>query len=1150
MRFTCIISAVFCLPVLVSGGLLPTNQFFQESSGFVVGEAEFYHGATTALGDTWTEISANAPGAMSNARGSGYMQALPDGDGTIKSFTTGASIEYRIHIQTPGTYRLWLRWDGVDDSSDSIYAGIVELAGAGGQADWYEAYNKLDANFSTDPWDGLGGSEQNQPIPSQNPMIWTIATSGVYTLKIAVREDGAALDTWILQLNSLPDPTGMGPLVAAPDSMLMHRLTKAGISVLKNDAGSPDPDAIEIVTPPSAGIATPQSDGRILYEHTTGFPSGDSFAYSIHDNTGQTSAPATVSITFSDDARIPNTTVAMPIAPPPTTFQVVDALPGVTFSAPTAMDTPPGDTNRLFVAQRNGLVYVITNVSAPNPQPHLFLNISSQVHNDNNELGMKGLTFHPGFATNHTFYVTYCHLSSSGRYVRLSSFRVFNNNIDVADTNSEVMLINQRNDDFYHNIDSLKFGPDSYLYIGIGDEGPQNDGNNNSQRIDKDIWSAILRIDPDKRPGNLPHNAHSGIPTNAFLIPSDNPFIGATQFNGIAVNPANVRTEFFAVGFRNPWQFSFDELNGDMWVADVGNDLWEEVSVIPPGGNGGWVFFEGTHNGPRGDKIPPPGFVWDRPVWDYPHGNGEFAGYSITGGFVYRGNQYPALYGKYICADYVSGNIWTIERTGSATNVVRITGEGGLVQFGFHPATREILMLDHGDGRVRKLTQQSTTNIFPATLSETGFFADLSDLSPNPGVLPYQPNLSFWSDYAIKQRWFVITNTTDDITYSRDGNWTFPPGMMWVKHFDLELDRGNPATKKRLETRVLVKTASGAYGVSYQWNTNGTEAMLVPDAGVDFNVSVTNQGVPVIQQWRIPSRAECLVCHTPSGGHALSFNTRQLNCPGSIAGQSGNLMNLLDAAGYMENAIDDPGTLPRHIRPDETEYSIEARSRSYLAVNCGYCHMGEQSIVPGNWDGRAYVKLDETGLLYGYASDNGGDTNNLLIVPSDVNHSIIWNRMAATNGFTRMPPLATSERDPANIQLIAEWIAGDLATRQAFSQWQIFHFGSTNNVDAAADADPDEDGRSNEEEFLTYTDPEDADSFWTGMFEEAENGLNVGHDLYNREVFIEFSTNLNEWSRWNVPQNNGLPIASGTTRLIPVPTNEAAGNFRFTVEDW
>ena len=182
--------------------------------------------------------------------------------------------------------------------------------------------------------------------------------------------------------------------------------------------------------------------------------------------------------------------------------------------------------------------------------------------------------------------MTYCTASNDTRFACLSCFRASAQNPNAASTNFEQMLIRQRNDDFVHNIDDAAFGPDGYLYVAFGDEGPQADGNQNSQRIDKDIWSALLRIDVDHRLGSLPPNPHESIVTTRqgrakFTIPPDNPFLGATQFNGVAVNTNAVRTEFYAVGLRNPFRFSFDSFgpgaSGALVVADVGQSGWEEI---------------------------------------------------------------------------------------------------------------------------------------------------------------------------------------------------------------------------------------------------------------------------------------------------------------------------------------------------------------------------------------------------------------------------------------------------------------------------------------------------------------------------------------------------------------------------------------------
>jgi glucose/arabinose dehydrogenase len=954
--------------------------------------------------------------------------------------------------------------------------------------------------------------------------------------------------------------TGGGGVTAVDDSMTMRLFSKAGIPVLSNDTGSPNASTVEILSGPSFGTALAQANGIILYEHTSASPSSDAFTYRVQDLFGSWSEPATVTVTFSADLRLENTTVSMPMEPPPTSYNVVDAFPGISFSFPLSMDSPPGDNDRLFVAQRNGEIHVITNISDTAPGSTLFMDISSLVNDDGNEEGLKSIAFHPGYATNRYFYLSYCHTSGGGsKYIRVSRFETQSGNPNAGDSGSELILINEINNGPYHNIDNIAFGPDGYLYVGIGDEGPQYDGSQNTQRIDKDMWSALLRIDVDKKPGNLEPNAFPSIPTDGsglanFSIPADNPFIGATSFNGAAVNPGDVHTEFFAVGLRNPWQFSFDPLNGDIWLGDVGNSTWEEINIITNGGNYGWAYYEGTYDAGVGHlPLPPPAaFVHSLPVWEYPHGNGEFAGYSVTGGIVYRGSVYPDLYGKYLCSDYVSGNIWTITRTATETNVVRIAGEGAIVQFGLDPATGEILMVDIGDGVIRRLVSETDTEGFPQALSETGFFADLTDLSPNPGVVAYEPNLAFWSDYAIKSRWFVITNLTDTVGYNRDDPWTFPAGMRWVKHFDLEMTRGDSNTTKRIETRILTRTTNDAFGVSYHWNDAGTDAFLVADGGADFDIPIVDGGVTNIQAYRIPSRAECTVCHTPAGGHALSFNTRQLNRDGELAGQAGNQIELLDQSGYLTNYTNSANLLPRHVRPDETEFSLEARVRSYLAVNCAYCHQDGSGSAPASWDGRAELRLADTGVVNGPASNSGSDPANRLVVPGDLAHSIILNRIAVSNGFTRMPSIGSTELDHVNIQLMKDWITEQLPAYQTYDDWRLEQFGSTNSPAGERHANPDLDPADNETEWLTYTDPNDGLSYWHEAYIDAVNGdVSVGYVLSNRHVFIEHNTTLNAgvWTAWDVPGNDGIPLNTGIVNQITVPADANEAFFRFRIEE-
>ena len=335
--------------------------------------------------------------------------------------------------------------------------------------------------------------------------------------------------------------------------------------------------------------------------------------------------------------RVPNTTLAMPAAAPNNGYQFVTAFSttggtALTFSQPLKVVTPPGETNRVFIVEKAGTIKVIPNLS--NPVASTFLTLS--VTSGSTECGVLGLAFHPQFATNGYFYVFY---STSGTlFQRISRFSVSATNPNLADPASERILISQADDASNHNGGDLSFGADGYLYASVGDEGGGGDTYQNSQRIDKDFFSGMLRLDVDRKAANLEPNAHPSVVlvggVAGYKVPADNPWVGATSFNGAAVSPATVRTEWFAVGLRNPYRFTIDPATGRIYCADVGQDAYEEVDLILKGKNYGWNWREGFHAYRTG--TPPAAAVFEDPLIEYAHdGTG---GNSITGGVVYRGH--------------------------------------------------------------------------------------------------------------------------------------------------------------------------------------------------------------------------------------------------------------------------------------------------------------------------------------------------------------------------------------------------------------------------------------------------------------------------------------------------------------------------------
>ncbi len=1027
--------------------------------------------------------------------------------------------------------------------------GLGAFGSSGGQMAWYR--NGVQVGTRDVPFHLASLQDVNNWLGRSQVSTERLAKINYDEVRIY---DHVLTPTQVVANNTAGPDLILTPPVVQPDATTLHRGQKIRISVLANDTGNLDAASVTLVQAPAHGSATIEPAGTIVYQHDGSPASSDAFTYRVSGN-GGVSSPAAVTLTLAANLRIPNASLNVPSTPPSTVLSLTPAFGSLTFSEPVCLASPPGNTKQLFVCEKGGTLKVIPDVTASSPTASAVLT-PSNVTSDG-EQGLLGLAFHPSYATNGYFYVFYSVTQSVTSYQRVSRFTMSNPSAAVPTVvaGSELILINQSDQASNHNGGDLHFGPDGYLYISVGDEGGADDQFNNSQRINLDFFSGLLRIDVDKKPGSLAPKSHAAIPLDAglarFAIPPDNPFVGATSFNGSAVSASTLRTEFWAVGLRNPWRFSFDSQTGELWLGDVGQNNYEEVNVITKGGNYGWAFREGKHAGVKSSQAPS-GFTSTDPIYEYRHSgqtsNSSFEGNSITGGLIYRGSRIPSLQGAYLFADYGTGNIWSLRRTTGTPTVQRILGQGGIVAFGTDPSNADVLMADINSGVIHRLTTGDEGSSFPATLSETGLFTDVADLSPAPGLMPYEPNVPFWSDYAIKRRWMIIPDGTSRITWSRDGSWIFPSGTIWVKHFDMEMTRGNPATKKRLETRLIVKNSTGVYGVSYRWNDAQTEATLVADGGEDFDLAITDNGTPRTQRWHIPSRAECLVCHTPQAGYALSFNTRQLNRSNTIHGFTGNQLDLFNDSGIFSNAIERPNILPRHLRSDETTYPVEARVRSYLDVNCAYCHKSGGT-APTAWDGRASLTLDQTGLLNGTPVSNGGNAANKLIVPGDLNHSIVYNRVAVANGFTRMPPLASNETDPATIALLTEWITQSLPARKTYTQWRQEKLGSLTTPASEPGADPDGDGRSNQQEFLAATDPLSASSVFAATPSIVNGQFRLSfYAPENKSIQVEASTNLSTWTLWDIPGNDGLPQPGGQ-KSLQGPMSDQKSFFRLRLKE-
>ena len=737
--------------------------------------------------------------------------------------------------------------------------------------------------------------------------------------------------------------------------------------------------------------------------------------------------------------RVPNTSLTnLPPQPPQFGYTINNAFPSVSLNSPVCIASPPQETNRLFILEKGGSIVVITNLAAPNRT--VFMDLTSLVESDS-ECGVLGLAFHPGYATNRYFYVFYTRANfttslGSGRHQCISRFQTTSTNANVALASSELMMIAEYDTQPNHNGGDLHFGPDGYLYASVGDEGLQYDGDLNAQVITNKFFSAILRLDVDKRPGNLLPNPHPASSTNYF-IPADNPFVGVTSFNGHTFSATSVRTEFYAIGFRNPWRFSFDPDTGYLYVGDVGQDLYEEVDVMPKGGNGGWSYYEGLHvasqlySGQPGilpTNNAPRGLIF--PIQEYPHsGTVGYTGNAVIGGVVYRGNRISQLYGAYVFTDNGSGNVWMLRYDGSNTVPFQpITTVSGPSAMGTDPRNGDVLIAQLGNNQIGRLDYNATSTgaPLPPTLADTGAFTNLTSLTPAAGIVPYDLNVPFWSDNAIKTRWFSVPNTNLTIGFAPTGNWSFPTGTVWIKHFELELTNGVPASSKRLETRFIVRNSSGVYGVTYRWDS-ATNATLVPEGGMDDVFTINDGGILRTQIWHYPSRSECLTCHTTAGGYGLGFRTEQLNRNFTYGPLATNQISALSAAGYFSPPpANDPATLLALAPATNTAYSLEFRARSFLAANCSQCHQPGGTAPEANWDARITIPTASAGLVKGTPVNNFGNTGNFIIAPQSPGNSILLTRISTRDldslPSIQMPPLDSMLVDTQDVQVVSNWI--------------------------------------------------------------------------------------------------------------------------------
>ncbi|HVJ14203.1 MAG TPA: PQQ-dependent sugar dehydrogenase [Polyangiaceae bacterium] len=736
---------------------------------------------------------------------------------------------------------------------------------------------------------------------------------------------------------------------------------------------------------PGAAPAKPGSGGATANTGGGGQTSGGSTTTAGTSGTGGSGGtyvepPCPDCVEFGLETRPANTT-CLAGAPPPTNYEWVPIWGDVNLGMGTKL-VPHPDGNTLIVCEKNGIAKAVPkNPNATQAEVHDFLDLTSVI-DTNAESGLLSLSFHPDFGTNGYVYAVYSAQGSLS--TRIARFQSVDGGLS-ADVGTQQILKELTQVRGTHHGGDSNFGLDGYLYVSIGDNNTGDDHDDWTAADPLELYGKILRLDVDSE--------------SPYGIPADNPFA-----DGVTGAP-----EVYAYGMRNPWRFSFDQLTGELWLGETGEEFGgnvgddgqanphEEVDVVVKGGNYGWPFFQGTmcyHDCDQEQGLPP--------VYEYDHNGG---GAVIVGGFVYRGSAIPSLVGKYIFGDYEMGESWALD---PETKTVESLGIGGRLPGFGQDLDGEIYVLRE-DGSVEML-QNSTDNAgeggFPELLTQTGCVRPEDPTKPADGLIPFSVALPFWSDGVEKERFLAIPDGATIDVSTTDGDFTLPPGGVTMKNFKWQ--------GKYFETRFFVRHDDGTYyGYSYEWNDEQTEATLVPAGGKP-------RSLPGLE-WGYPSATQCFNCHSEAAGRSLGLETRQFNVPSTYAA-TGLKANQVDTLGHIGIFTAAPPALEPYAAIDNLAAPLDYRARSYLAANCSHCHR-EGGPARGNFASAQFdTPFAEMGVC-NQAPDKGdlGVAGSFILTPGNHAASVMWLRMSQREA-NFMPPIASKVADANGATLLAEWI--------------------------------------------------------------------------------------------------------------------------------
>jgi len=704
--------------------------------------------------------------------------------------------------------------------------------------------------------------------------------------------------------------------------------------------------------------------------------------------------------------------VGSPEEPPP--LKIVRVFPNLKFEKPLLLARCPG-SDRFFVGEQAGVLY-----SFPNHQDARadeFFDLRKELKTLHLLPGAKevesvyGLAFHPDFEKNRQCFVCYTLRSNnSGERnledgTRVSRFTVTGAEPPRIDPASEEIVLTFLQGG--HNGGDIHFGPDGMLYISTGDAANPNppDPFNTGQDV-SDLLSSILRIDVDRRDGG-----------KKYAIPNDNPFVGMS----------GARPEIWAYGFRNPWRMSFDRMSGELFVGDVGWELWETVHRVEKGGNYGWSAMEGPQPIKAEQLGPTP---IQPPLVELPH----TIACSVTGGYVYRGNKFPELRGAYVFGDWETRRLWAARFQGDQTKEMPEIARPSvrIVAFG-EDNGGELYFLDHDNGTLHTLEHNddaSQNADFPTKLSQTGLFASVKDHKAARGVIPFTVNSRQWLDGAIAEHWAAFPGMSSATLYETGK--PIPGLVSWHNfrmHFpkDAVLLRTLSLEGKRLETQLLHFDGVDWRSYTYIWRDDQADADLAPAEGAEKAVRIGQHNLV----WQFQSRSQCMSCHSNQSEYALAFLPEQLN---RLGPDGRTQLVALTEAGFIRRIGNSGQPLPpfdlasagreRKIAdPTDEGQPLEARARAYLHANCGHCHSDHGGgAVPLRL--QFHVPLAELKAV-GIRPTRGDFAlpDAEIIKPGDPHASTLYFRMAKF-GRDRMPHIGSERPDETGLKLIEHWIAG------------------------------------------------------------------------------------------------------------------------------